>query len=104
MAHDALDDLAHAGRARLVRRLPRAEARGRRRRRAARTQLDSVADFTHRLKTPLTSISLCADLARAGRLSAARRRDSLDTIARETAKLNTLVDEVLAYVKACRHV
>ena len=73
-------------------------------RRAARTQLDSVADFTHRLKTPLTSISLCADLARAGRLSDARRRDSLDTIVRETAKLNTLVDEVLAYVKACRHV
>lgn len=73
-------------------------------RRAARTQLDSVADFTHRLKTPLTSISLCADLARAGRLSDARRRESLDTIAQEAAKLNTLVDEVLAYVKACRHV
>ena len=28
----------------------------------------------------------------------------IDTISRETAKLNTLVDEVLAYVKACRHV
>lgn len=73
-------------------------------RRAARTQLDSVADFTHRLKTPLTSIALCADLARAGRLSDAHRRESLDTIAQEAAKLNTLVDEVLAYAKACRHV
>ncbi|MGN0845778.1 MAG: histidine kinase dimerization/phospho-acceptor domain-containing protein [Kiritimatiellia bacterium] len=72
-------------------------------RRDARRQLDFVADFTHRLKTPLTSISLCAELARAGRLTDARRQESVETIIGEAAKLDALVDEVLAHVKTVRH-
>ena len=72
-------------------------------RRDARRQLDYVADFSHRLKTPLTSISLCAELSRSGRLDEARRRESTETIVAEAAKLDVLVDEVLAYIKDARH-
>ena len=73
-------------------------------RRDAPRQLDFVADFTHRLKTPLTAISLCAELARSGRLIDARRQESVEAIVGEAAKLDALVDEVLTHVKACRHV
>ena len=72
-------------------------------RRDARRQLDYVADFSHRLKTPLTSISLCAELSRSGRLDTARVRESTETIVAEAAKLDVLVDEVLAYIKDARH-
>ena len=72
-------------------------------RRDARRQLDYVADFSHHLKTPLTSISLCAELSRSGRLDEARRRESTETIVAEAAKLDVLVDEVLAYIKDARH-
>ena len=72
-------------------------------RRDARRQLDYVADFSHRLKTPLTSISLCAELSRSGRLDETRRRESTETIVAEAAKLDVLVDEVLAYIKDARH-
>lgn len=72
-------------------------------RQEARRQFEYVADFTHRLKTPLTSISLCAELTRAGRLDEARTRESTETIVAEAAKLDVLVDEVLAYIKDVRH-
>lgn len=71
-------------------------------RREVRRQLDYVADFSHRLKTPLTAISLCAELSRSGRLDEVRRRESTETIVGEAAKLDVLVDEVLAYIKDAR--
>ncbi len=71
-------------------------------RREAKRQYEMLADFTHRLKTPLTSISLCAELSRAGRLSDAQRLESVDTIVGEAAKLDALVDEVLDSVKEFR--
>lgn len=73
-------------------------------RRDARQQLEYVADFTHRLKTPLTSISLCAELTRKGRLDDARKQEAVETVIAEATKLDVLVDEVLAYVKECRRV
>ncbi|MGN0852860.1 MAG: histidine kinase dimerization/phospho-acceptor domain-containing protein [Kiritimatiellia bacterium] len=72
-------------------------------RREAREQLEYVDGFSHRLKTPLTSISLCAELARSKRLPADMAQEATATIASETAKLNGLVDEVLAYIGARRH-
>lgn len=72
-------------------------------RREARQQLDYVDDFSHRLKTPLTSISLCAELAKSGRLSQGLDKEATETVAAETAKLNALVDEVLAYIGEHRH-
>lgn len=69
---------------------------------ASRRQMDYVADISHRLKTPLTSISLCAELANAGRLGERRREESAQTIVAEAAKLNALLDEVLAHVKEMR--
>ena len=73
-------------------------------RRDSQQQLEYVADFTHRLKTPLTSISLCAELARKGRLDDVRKHEAVETVIAEAAKLDVLVDEVLAYVKRCRRV
>lgn len=68
-----------------------------------RRQRAFVADFTHRLKTPLTSISLCAELMRSGRLTPERRTESTDTIVAEAEKLNGIVDEVLGFMEKPRH-
>lgn len=72
-------------------------------RREARRRFEYVRDFSHRLKTPLTSISLCAELASAGRLDETLMHESMETVAAEAAKLNDLVDEVLADVEGTRH-
>ena len=72
-------------------------------RQAARRQLDWVDDFSHRLKTPLTSISLCAELAKSGRLPDGLDKEATETVAAETAKLTALVDEVLDYIGKQRH-
>lgn len=72
-------------------------------RREAHQRLDYVDNFSHRLKTPLTSISLCAELAQSGRLPNGLDKEATETVARETAKLNALVDEVLAYIGEQRH-
>ena len=72
-------------------------------RRDAHQRLDYVDDFSHRLKTPLTSISLCAELAKSGRLPNGMDQEATETVARETAKLNALVDEVLDYIGEQRH-
>jgi len=80
----------------LVRSLLRSE-------RERRRQSEFVADFAHRLKTPLTSISLCAELARSGRLNVERREESAKTIVDEAEKLNVIVDEVLSFIKESRH-
>lgn len=71
-------------------------------RRESARRLDYVADFSHRLKTPLTSVSLCAELLVSGRLDAKRQAEGVVTIAEDAAKLNGIVDEVLAYVKESR--
>jgi len=69
---------------------------------AARRQVDYIAEISHRLKTPLTSISLCAELAKTGRLDAQRQEESKQTIIDEVTKLNEIVDEVLTHVKEMR--
>lgn len=74
----------------------------RRARKAARAQMDYVADISHRLKTPLTSISLCAELARSGRLDAQRMEETKQTVIDEAAKLGVIVDEVLSHVREMR--
>ena len=69
---------------------------------AARRHAAVMADISHRLKTPLTSISLCAELMRAGRLDAARQAESVGTVVAESAKLNGILDEFLSYVRGLR--
>lgn len=71
-------------------------------RREMRRRLDDVADFSHRLKTPLTAISVCAELAETGRLDEKGRVESAETVMSEARKLGGIVDEVLAYVKEAR--
>lgn len=69
----------------------------------AERQRAFVSDFTHRLKTPLTSILLCAELTRSGRLSPDRVAESTGTIVSEAEKLNGIVDEVLDFMEGARN-
>lgn len=55
-----------------------------------------VADLTHELKTPLTSMIGYADLLRSGELDDARRRTAADTIYHESARLEGLSQQLLA--------
>ena len=71
-------------------------------RREARMRLDYVADFSHRLKTPLTSVSLCAELVASGRVEGRAATECAASAATEAAKLGAIVDEVLAYVRESR--
>ena len=71
-------------------------------RRDARSRLDYVADVSHRLKTPLTSVSLCAELVASGRVEGDKARECAESAAAEAAKLGLIVDEVLAYAREMR--
>lgn len=72
-------------------------------RRELQEQRDAVRDFSHRLKTPITSISLCAELARDGRVSEARKRECAETIFVEATRLDRIVGEVLSHIEGGRH-
>ena len=72
-------------------------------RRELKKQREAVCDFSHRLKTPITSISLCAELARDGRMSEERKRECAETIFAEATKLDRIVGEVLNHIEGGRH-
>ncbi len=72
-------------------------------RRELQDQRDCVRDFSHRLRTPITSISLCAELARDGRISEERKGECAETIICEAAKLDQIVGEVLDHIEGGRH-
>ena len=55
-----------------------------------------VADLTHELKTPLTSLIGYADLLRGGTLDAERRRTAADALYHESARLESLSQQLLA--------
>jgi two-component system phosphate regulon sensor histidine kinase PhoR len=59
-----------------------------------------VAHVSHELRTPLTSIQMFAETLALGRVQdPEKRREYLDTIARESERLARLVDQVLAFSK-----
>ncbi len=60
-----------------------------------RVQNDFVSSVSHELRTPITSINLLIESLRDGRLEAAERSEVLSLLARETARLEVLVDRVL---------
>ena len=72
-------------------------------RRELAAQIARARDFSHRLKTPITSISLCAELARNGRMSEERKRECAETIFAEATKLDRIVGEVLNHIEGGRH-
>lgn len=55
-----------------------------------------MADLTHELKTPLTSMIGYADLLRSGMLDDARRRTAADAIYHESTRLESLSQQLLA--------
>jgi signal transduction histidine kinase len=62
-----------------------------------------VANVSHELKTPLTSIRLYAELLLSGRQNdEERRRESLRTMMSETDRLSHLIDNVLSFSRRGR--
>lgn len=73
-------------------------ADARRSRREARQRTTFVANVSHELKTPLTSIRMYAELLRDGRVSDDERRQRfLDTMVQEGERLTRLIDNVLDF-------
>jgi two-component system phosphate regulon sensor histidine kinase PhoR len=60
-----------------------------------RVQNDFVSSVSHELRTPLTSIRLLIESLRNGRLEAGDREQVLSLLARETDRLDALVERVL---------
>ncbi|MCK6438590.1 MAG: HAMP domain-containing histidine kinase [Planctomycetes bacterium] len=72
---------------------------------AAKKQVDFVANVTHELKTPLTSIKMFIEMLISGRVrSKEEERESLDIILRESERLGRLIDRVLLFDKLDRNV
>ena len=70
----------------------------RRERRESERKTSFVSNVSHELKTPLTSIRLCAEMLSEGRAKdAAARARYLDVITKESARLARLVDNVLDF-------
>ena len=72
-------------------------------RRELAAHIACARDFSHRLKTPITSISLCAELAQSGRITDERKRECAETIVREASKLDGIVCEVLQHIEGSDH-
>ena len=73
-------------------------ADARRSRRDARQRTTFVANVSHELKTPLTTIRMYAELLRDERVAdAERRRRFLDTMVQEGERLTRLIDNVLDF-------
>jgi signal transduction histidine kinase len=71
-----------------------------RERRLSQLRTDFVANVSHELKTPLTSIRMFAETLRLGRASTeAERQESLDVIIGETQRLSRLINTVLDFSK-----
>jgi signal transduction histidine kinase len=71
-----------------------------RERRLSQLRTDFVANVTHELKTPLTSIRMFAETLQLGRASSdAERQESLDVIVGETERLTRLINTVLDFSK-----
>jgi signal transduction histidine kinase len=72
----------------------------------ARLKSDFVSNVSHELRTPLTSIRMFAELLRTGRARTAEKKDEyLDTIMRESERLQKLIDDILDFARheAGRH-
>ncbi len=66
--------------------------------RLARRKTTFVANVSHELKTPLTSIRLFAEMLQSGRLKdEEKRRDYLRTMVSEAERLSRLVENVLSF-------
>jgi len=71
-----------------------------RERRLSQLRADFVANVTHELKTPLTSIRMFAETLQLGRAaSEPERQESLDVIVGETERLTRLINTVLDFSK-----
>lgn len=68
-----------------------------RERAAGRAQADFVAAVSHEFRSPLTSMSHIAELLASGRLSGDATTRAYDVLVHDTARLRTLVEQVLEF-------
>lgn len=61
----------------------------------ARLKTDFVSNLSHELKTPLTSISMFAEMLRDGRLSPAEQAEALGVVGQETDRLQRIVGRMI---------
>ena len=71
----------------------------RRAREEARQQTDFLSNVSHELKTPLTSISMFAELLASGTLDDAARAKALSTLVRESKRLGGQIDGLLEFAR-----
>lgn len=69
----------------------------------AQKKIDLVNDFSHRLKTPITSISICAELSLSEHIDTKRKLECAQTIASEAVKLDNIVNEILWHIEGKRN-
>ncbi len=71
--------------------------------RTARLKSDFVSFISHELKTPLAAIKMFTETLRQGRVSGEEeQRECLELIERESDRLSSLIDKVLAYSRVER--
>ena len=71
----------------------------RRSRQEAMRQTDFLSNISHEFKTPLTTICLCAELAKDDGLDAERRKKALDAVMTEAERLKRLVLNALDFCR-----
>ena len=71
----------------------------RRAREEARQQTDFLSNVSHELKTPLTSISMFAELLASGTLDDAARAKALSTLVHESKRLGGQIDGLLEFAR-----
>ena len=71
----------------------------RRSRLEAMRQTDFLSNISHEFKTPLTTICLCAELAKDDGLDAERRKKALDAVMTESERLKRLVLNALDFCR-----
>lgn len=65
----------------------------------ARRQTDFLSNVSHELKTPLTSITMFAEMLSSDSLDAARREKALKVIGKESRRLGDLIDSLLDFAR-----
>lgn len=79
--------------------LARAAVRSRRQREA---ELKRVAELSHRLRTPLTSASICAELIASGKLDDAKRIEACASLGENARILGDRLEELISFTRAHR--
>ena len=77
--------------------LIRAAVRSRRQRELDRRR---VAELSHRLRTPLTAATICAELIASGKLDDAKRDEACASLSENARLLGSRLEELIAFTRS----